>query len=125
MSDHDAAEPSKPPLTISSVPEVALLTVTFTTALEPTLPAASNALDWRPWPPFATVVVFHDDRVRRGRVGADQPAVDVELDAGDPDVVAAFAATVTVPLTVAPPAVSVIDVVGGVVSPPQPPPKSE
>ena len=37
----------------------------------------------------------------------------------------AFAATVTVPLTVAPLAGEVIDVVGGVVSPGGAPPKSE
>ena len=57
-SVHGEAEPSKPPLTISSPPPVALLTVTLTTALEPTLPAASKAFVWSPWLPFATVVVF-------------------------------------------------------------------
>ena len=58
-SDHGEAEPSKPPLTISSPPPPApLLTVTFTVALEPTLPAASKALVWSPWPPFDAVVVF-------------------------------------------------------------------
>ena len=67
---------------------VALLTVTLTTALEPTFPAASNALVWSPWLPFVAVVVFQ--AIWYGDVVSEpvSDAVHVELDAADADVVA-------------------------------------